>query len=119
VAASKSDLASAWDVPPPGAIAVSSLTDEGIGDLREAMLRAGGIEVPRDRAPIANIRHVALLEQARAAIVRATGGAAAKVPEELLLADLHEARSRFDDITGARPQDEVLRTIFERFCIGK
>jgi tRNA modification GTPase len=119
VAASKSDLASAWDVSPPGAIAVSSLTDEGIGDLREAMLRAGGIEVPRDRAPIANIRHVALLEQARAAIVRATEGAAAKVPEELLLADLHEARSRFDDITGARPQDEVLRTIFERFCIGK
>jgi tRNA modification GTPase len=98
---------------------VSSLTDEGIGDLRAALLRAGGIEVPRDRAPIANIRHVALLEQARAAIARAAAAAAAKAPEELLLADLHEARGRFDEITGARPQDEVLRTIFERFCIGK
>jgi len=39
--------------------------------------------------------------------------------EEFVLADLHEARARFDDITGARPQDEVLRVIFERFCIGK
>jgi len=119
IVASKSDLAPEWDAARCEAIPVSSLTDEGIGDLRAALLRAGGIEVPRDRAPIANIRHVALLEQARAAIARAAAAAAAKAPEELLLADLHEARGRFDEITGARPQDEVLRTIFERFCIGK
>jgi len=119
IVASKSDLAPEWDAARCEAIPVSSLTDEGIGDLRAALLRAGGIEVPRDRAPIANIRHVALLEQARAAIARAAAAAAAKAPEELLLADLHEARGRFDEITGARPQDEVLRVIFERFCIGK
>ena len=119
IVASKSDLAPEWDAAHCDAIPVSSLTDEGIADLRAALLRAGGIEVPRDRAPIANIRHVALLEQAHAAIARAAAAAAAKAPEELLLADLHEARGRFDEITGARPQDEVLRVIFERFCIGK
>ena len=119
IVASKSDLAPEWDAARCEAIPVSSLTDEGIGDLRAALLHAGGIEVPRDRAPIANIRHVALLEQAHAAIARAAAAAAAKAPEELLLADLHEARGRFDEITGARPQDEVLRVIFERFCIGK
>ena len=119
IVASKSDLAPEWDAAGCEAIAVSSLTDEGIGDLRAALLHAGGIEVPRDRAPIANLRHVALLDQARAAIARAAAAAAAKAPEELLLADLHEARGRFDEITGARPQDEVLRVIFERFCIGK
>ena len=119
IVASKSDLAPAWDARQCDAIPVSSLTDEGIGDLRAALLRAGGIEVPRDRAPIANIRHVALLEQARRAIARAAAAARAKAPEELLLADLHEARGRFDEITGARPQDEVLRVIFGRFCIGK
>jgi len=119
IVASKSDLAPEWDAAGCEAIPVSSLTDEGIGDLRAALLHAGGIEVPRDRAPIANLRHVALLDQARAAIARAAAAAAAKAPEELLLADLHEARGRFDEITGARPQDEVLRVIFERFCIGK
>ena len=119
IVASKSDLAPEWDAARCDAIPVSSLTDEGIGDLRAALLHAGGIEVPRDRAPIANLRHVALLDQARAAIARAAAAAAAKAPEELLLADLHEARGRFDEITGARPQDEVLRVIFERFCIGK
>lgn len=119
VAASKSDLPPAWDAAPMGALAVSSLTDDGIGDLRNALLEAAGIVAPRDRAPVANLRHAGLLEKARAAIARARAAAADGVPEEFVLADLHEARARFDEITGARPQDEVLRLIFERFCIGK
>jgi tRNA modification GTPase len=119
VVASKRDLPAAWDEAAAGALAVSSLTDEGIGDLRGALARAAGIDVLRDRAPIANLRHVTLLEQARAAVARAAASAGDARPEELVLADLHEARARFDEITGARPQDEVLQVIFERFCIGK
>jgi tRNA modification GTPase len=119
IVASKADLPAAWDAGEAGALAVSSLTDEGIGELRQALLRAAGVVALRDRAAVANLRHVALLENARAAIERARSAAAAGVPEEFVLADLHEARSRFDEITGARPQDEVLRVIFERFCIGK
>jgi len=117
--ASKIDLPAAWNVAEIGALGVSSLTDEGIADLRAALVPAAGAGELRDRPAVANIRHAALLEQARAAIVRARASAAAGVPEECVLADLHEARARFDEVTGARPQDEVLRTIFERFCIGK
>jgi tRNA modification GTPase len=119
IVASKSDLPAAWDAAAAGALDVSSLTDEGIDELRAAMLETAGGGVLRDRAPIANMRHVALLEKARDAVARAGAAAAAGVPEECVLADLHEARGRFDEITGARPQDEVLRVIFERFCIGK
>ena len=72
----------------------------------------------RDRASIANLRHAALVEQARTCVARARAAAAAGLPEELVLADLHEARAGFDEVTGARPQDEVLQTIFSRFCIG-
>jgi tRNA modification GTPase len=119
IVASKSDLPAAWEAVSAGALDVSSLTDEGIDELRAAILESAGGGVLRDRAPIANMRHVALLEKARAAVARAGAAAAAGVPEECVLADLHEARGRFDEITGARPQDEVLRVIFERFCIGK
>ncbi len=117
--ASKSDLAAAWDAPAAGALEVSSLTDQGLALLRAALADAAGAGVPRDRAPIANMRHAALLEKARDAVARAAMAAAAGVSEECILADLHEARGRFDEITGARPQEEVLRVIFERFCIGK
>jgi tRNA modification GTPase len=119
VVASKSDLPAAWDDEAAGARRVSSLTDEGMAGLREALLDAAGVEPSRDRAAIANLRHAALLEQARAALGRARDAAAAGLAEELVLADLHDARGRFDEVTGARPQDEVLKVIFERFCIGK
>ena len=119
VVASKCDLPAAWDEDAIGARPVSSLTDEGVGALRDALLTAAGVESSRDRAAIANLRHAALLEQARDAVLRAREAAAGGVPEEFVLADLHEARARFDEVTGARPQDEVLRVIFERFCIGK
>jgi tRNA modification GTPase len=119
VVANKCDLPAAWDDEGFGARRVSSLTDEGMTGLREALLEAAGVEPTRDRAPIANLRHAALLEQARESLVRAQAAAAGGLAEEFVLADLYDARTRFDAVTGARPQDEVLRTIFERFCIGK
>jgi tRNA modification GTPase len=120
VVASKSDLPPAWDAESLGASPISSLTDEGIGDLRRALIDAAGATGDlRDRPALANARHQALLELARAALARARASLDSGVPEEFVLADLHEARSRFDEISGARPDDEVLRTIFARFCIGK
>lgn len=118
--ASKSDLPAAWAASLVAATPVSSLTGDGIEELRRALVAAALAPGElRDRPALANVRHAALLEQAREAIVRARGSAADGVPEEFVLADIHEARARFDEITGVRPQDEVLRTIFERFCIGK
>jgi tRNA modification GTPase len=117
--ASKADLPAAWSAGEIDALPVSSLTDEGVSELRAALASLSGAAERRDRAAVANLRHAALLEAARAAIARARVSAAGGVPEEFVLADIHEARAKFDEITGARPQDEVLRTIFERFCIGK
>lgn len=141
VVISKCDLPEAWhpstlicrpDPPPTGGqvsgshdagarpvVEVTAVRDDGVDALREALIAAADIEPLRDGAPIANQRHVALLERARSALARAADAAAAGLAEECVLADLHDARASFDDITGARPQDEVLSVIFERFCIGK
>ena len=125
VVVSKCDLPATWHPegeiyrPDPGAVEVSAVTDQGIGALRDALVARAGIEQGRDGAAIANQRHTVLLERARAALARAAAAAGAGQPEECVLADLHEARACFDEITGARPQDEVLTTIFARFCIGK
>lgn len=119
VVANKSDLPEVWSAAEQDAHEVSAATGAGIAGLRGAIVRAAGGDILRDRAPIANLRHAALLEDARAAVSRARASAAASVPEEFVLADLHEARGYFDEITGARPRDEVLTAIFDRFCIGK
>ncbi|HTM25929.1 MAG TPA: tRNA uridine-5-carboxymethylaminomethyl(34) synthesis GTPase MnmE [Vicinamibacterales bacterium] len=119
VVANKSDLPEVWSAPEQDAHEVSAATGAGIAGLRGAIVRAAGGDILRDRAPIANLRHAALLEDARAAVSRARASAAASIPEEFVLADLHEARGYFDEISGARPRDEVLTAIFDRFCIGK
>jgi tRNA U34 5-carboxymethylaminomethyl modifying GTPase MnmE/TrmE len=36
-----------------------------------------------------------------------------------VLADLNDARACLEEITGARTPEDVLRTIFDNFCIGK
>ena len=43
----------------------------------------------------------------------------AQTTEEFVAADLQMARAAFDEIVGTRTSDDVLRHIFERFCIGK
>jgi tRNA U34 5-carboxymethylaminomethyl modifying GTPase MnmE/TrmE len=39
--------------------------------------------------------------------------------EEFVLADLQAARAHLDEIVGRRTAEDVLRHIFEHFCIGK
>jgi tRNA modification GTPase len=117
IAASKSDLPAVWDLD--GCLRVSALTDDGLGALRAAILEAMAIAPLRDGAAVANLRHVSHLERARASLVAAQDAASAGRPEEFVVADLHEARAAFDEITGARTTEDVLRLIFERFCIGK
>ena len=102
-------------------VQVSVLTDEGLDKLHQAISRALlGEERLRDAAPISNTRHISLLEQCRASLVAAREAAtAANVPEEFLLTDLQSARTCLDEIVGRRTSEDVLRHIFERFCIGK
>jgi len=100
---------------------VSALTGDGFDTLRRAIASAlAGDERLRDAAPISNARHIALLEQCRASLDAARQAAEEEnVPEEFLLVDLQGARTRLDEIVGRRTSEDVLRHIFERFCIGK
>ena len=123
--ANKSDLPAAWtladvaDLQDERAVAVSARTGDGFDDLRAAIAAAAGAGLDRETAAVTNIRHVALLERALDALRRARASAAAKAYEELVLADLHEARAALEDVTGRRSADDLLNEIFGRFCIGK
>jgi tRNA modification GTPase len=122
VVANKSDLPSAWNGSAGNlrAIELSARTGHGIDDLRRALVTvASGSTDRRDEPLITNVRHIDLVRRARAAIARACEAAQIATPEEFLLADIHEARSCLEELTGARTADDILRGIFEKFCIGK
>jgi tRNA modification GTPase len=116
----KSDLDSAWT--DPAFLRVSARTLEGIPELRQAIVTALDIEPLRDTPEITNVRHIALVQQAQDALMRArvaAGGDAGSLSEEFVLADLQDARAAFEEIAGRRAGDEVLSQIFSKFCIGK
>jgi tRNA modification GTPase len=122
VCCNKCDLDAAWEMSSLGmpAIAVSARTGAGLPELRAALLDLTVRDEPRRDVPgVSNLRHAELLERARASIDRAREAAAAGTPEEFVLSDVHEARSRLEEITGARTRDDVLNAIFAKFCIGK
>jgi tRNA modification GTPase len=118
VVLNKRDLGEVADVP--DAIRVSATRGDGLVELRREMrARLTGGDSLRDTASISNIRHIALLRDARAHLVAGREAAACGRPEEFVLADLQAARARFDEVVGRRTPDDVLAHIFERFCIGK
>jgi len=125
VVANKIDLPRAWIAIDGGerAIDVSVKSGAGLEDMRAAMRRALEIEAPPSDEPlVTNLRHETLLRAARESVDRARcaiGEAGETLCEELVLADLSAARHAFEHVVGRRTSDDVLRAIFERFCIGK
>jgi tRNA modification GTPase len=119
VVANKCDRAAAFEMNE--AVQVSATTGQGVSAMRNAIARALTDGEPlRDTAAISNVRHVKLLEEARAHLAHACEAVSvSSVPEEFVLADVHAARSCFEDVVGGRSSDEVLHHIFDRFCIGK
>lgn len=120
--ANKTDRPPAWDraAVTPEPLAVSALTGEGIDALRAAIVAAADADAPaRDEAALTNARHAALAASAREAVARAAAAARGGMPEELVLVDVHEARRALEEVTGERTPEDVLRAIFDTFCIGK
>jgi tRNA modification GTPase len=117
--ANKADLAAAWT--DARAIAVSATTGAGLDVLRRAIAAALDVDLSRDRPAITNIRHVALVDRTHRALTRARDAvsADASLSEEFVLADLADARTALEEISGRRATDDLLAHIFARFCVGK
>ena len=99
-------------------IPVSSKTGEGIERLKSAIAAAvdslaessGG-----KASQVTSLRQKKLLEEARELIVALDQAN----PPEIIAADIGLICSRLGEITGLIATDDVLDSIFSRFCIGK
>jgi tRNA modification GTPase len=120
---SKADLPGAWKA---GALDDASAIDVSVHDAASIdRLRAGIVAALTDRdewrdpPAVSNQRHVRLLTDAARAIDRAGRTLADGASEEVVLAELADARSALEEVTGRRAPDDLLRHIFSSFCIGK
>ena len=95
---------------------VSAKTGEGIGALRAWLLEAAGWKPEGESLFLARARHLAALTAAGERLLSA--GQSAQ-PFELMAEDLRSAQDHLSTITGTFGADDLLGTIFSRFCIGK
>jgi len=68
---------------------------------------------------VTNMRHYQALLQAAAALAKAKEGLQEHLSGELVAFDLRDALEHLGSITGEVSNEEVLGSIFSRFCIGK
>lgn len=68
---------------------------------------------------VSNVRHYEALKNARTAIQRVIEGLESGISGEFISQDIKEVNYELGLIVGEVANDEVLGTIFERFCIGK
>lgn len=124
VVANKADRPAAWapadETWAQDAVETSTVSESGIDELRARIVGEISSETThRDTPTLSNLRHIGLIEAARLSLNRAIDALAGGATEELLLVELHEARSHLEEVTGRRTIDDVLRHIFSTFCIGK
>ena len=90
----------------------------GLSDLYNALKHSSPLTSP-DATLVTNVRHYEALSHASEALGLVKEGLQMNIPTDLVSQDLREALYYLGSITGEITTNEVLGTIFSRFCIGK
>ncbi|MBQ9588473.1 MAG: tRNA uridine-5-carboxymethylaminomethyl(34) synthesis GTPase MnmE [Bacteroidales bacterium] len=113
----KSDLVNA-DIA--GGLMVSAKEGRGIQELRSKVLREVESRLPEgDGVMLTNVRHLEAMHHVLEALGEVDKGLDAGVTPDLLTVDIRDALYHLGTITGKITSEEVLTSIFSRFCIGK
>lgn len=101
-------------------VSVSAATEEGLADLRGAILKpfVNGNGVG-EGLMITNARHHDLLVRAINSIASSEELFSTDASEEIVLIGLHNALRFLGEITGETTTEDMLGQIFSTFCIGK
>jgi tRNA modification GTPase len=102
-------------------VTVSALTGEGFNMLnKEIFNKIVDRNIDIRPAPIVpNIRHKTTLTRASVFLEKAVNNLNNGFPLEIVAEDLLWAKNAVDEITGNKTTEEILDSIFSKFCIGK
>jgi tRNA modification GTPase len=116
----KCDAASDFTPVPSPALLTSSITGQGLTELRAAV--AAALDEPSSETrvvPSTAVRASASLHAAAASLAAAADLAAQHASEEWIAAELRLALDELGQVLGTIYTDDILDRVFSRFCIGK
>lgn len=99
---------------------LSAKNDTGTDSLEEHLIAAAQLpNVSDNDVVVSNVRHYEALSHALHAIQRVQEGLISALPSDFIAQDIRECMHYLGEITGEITTDEILGSIFSRFCIGK
>lgn len=100
---------------------ISAKNKSGMKELEkelEKMVKIGDVEDAR-ALYLTNLRHVDLVKKAYESVQRAKESLEMYMPADCITVDLTESFHTLGEITGDTVDDELINSIFARFCVGK
>jgi tRNA modification GTPase len=102
-------------------VELSVKTTEGLDHLEDAIsqLFFGGKLESGDLTYVSNVRHIALLKQAKQSLQDAYMATESGVPIDILQIDVRLAWEQLGEVIGDAAPDALIDQIFSQFCLGK
>ncbi len=99
-------------------IAVSAKTGNGLDKLKKLIAERSFGDIALDKAYVVEERHYAALLKAAKALKSATENLET-LTLDIIAVDLKDAWDALGEITGETANEEIISTVFSKFCVGK
>ena len=104
----------------PDVILLSAKNHDGLPELEKALLKIIGLDQANASGTlVTNIRHYQQLVQTQETLIRVLNALKTGLTGDLIAQDLRHALHHLGEITGQISNDDLLKNIFGKFCIGK
>ncbi|MCL2677542.1 MAG: tRNA uridine-5-carboxymethylaminomethyl(34) synthesis GTPase MnmE [Clostridiales bacterium] len=115
----REELEHAW--PRLTKIAVSAKSGQGLALVKEEIKKRAGGGLPEAARPglLGNLRHQRALVQAKQCLAEGLAALDEGLPIDMVSVDLMTAARFLGEITGKSASEELIKTIFSSFCLGK
>ena len=126
---SKADLPAEGAVPyasfkapyhaPAAIVSVSAVTGQGLDALQRAVAEQFPLPEAQEGALLTNSRQSEAVGRALQAVCSARQALEAGLTPDAVLTDVEEAMTALGELTGKTVREDLVETIFSRFCVGK
>jgi tRNA modification GTPase len=101
-------------------IFISAKNNDGVDELKTLILKKVNLHsINTDDVLVSNIRHLEALQKTEASLNSVLENIDNPVTSDFLATDIKQALYYLGEITGQVTTDDLLETIFSKFCIGK
>ena len=101
---------------------ISAKTLQGFKQLESELVRlalGGSVAMGESGVMITNARHFSVLQRAKESLEMALESTVSGKSGEFITVDLRAALDAIGEVVGAVTTEDILNSIFSRFCIGK